>query len=300
MKLLPFGKPGRFWRGNLHTHSTSSDGKLTPKEVCERYKKAGYDFLALTDHFLPHYNFPITDTQGFRSKDFTTILGAELHTGKTEHGNLWHILAVGLPLDFARTKEHESGADLAQRALDAGAYVSIAHPQWYALTERDIESLCMVDSIEIFNGTSVNYNDRADSWHIADIMLARGKRYLVCATDDFHAFPDRHDFALGWVQVKSESLDPDALVAALKAGHYYSSTGPEIHDIEVIPGDKILVKCSPAEQIFVTGKAHVAARASGNGITEAEISLKSFNSPYCRITVRDTSGGRAWSNPIWF
>ncbi|MGL5010699.1 MAG: phosphotransferase, partial [Paracoccaceae bacterium] len=31
-----FRAKGRFWRGNLHTHSTRSDGILAPEEVCRR------------------------------------------------------------------------------------------------------------------------------------------------------------------------------------------------------------------------------------------------------------------------
>jgi hypothetical protein len=46
-----FTVPGRFFRGNLHTHLTRSDGVLLPNEVCCRYRAHGYDFLALTDHF---------------------------------------------------------------------------------------------------------------------------------------------------------------------------------------------------------------------------------------------------------
>jgi len=74
---LPFDRPGRFLRGNLHTHSTASDGRLSPEEVCEHYRLAGYDFLALTDHFLERYGFPITDTRRYRTDAFTTLLGAE-------------------------------------------------------------------------------------------------------------------------------------------------------------------------------------------------------------------------------
>jgi len=48
----PFSRPGRFWRGNLHTHSTRSDGLRSPEEVCRFYATAGYDFLVLTEHFL--------------------------------------------------------------------------------------------------------------------------------------------------------------------------------------------------------------------------------------------------------
>jgi len=299
MNRLPFNQPGRFWKGNLHTHCTASDGKFSPEAVCQRYREAGYDFIALTDHFLERYHFPLTDTRAFRTTDFTTILGAELHTDKTELGEMWHILAVGLPLDFAPTPKDESAAHLAARARDAGAYVAVAHPSWYVLTERDIADLGMVDAIEVINGTAIDHNDRADSWAIADVMLGRGQRYLICATDDFHGKPERHDFARGWVQVKSEALTPEALLAALKAGHYYSSTGPEIYDIQVTPGEKVTVRCSPADRVFVTGRTSRAAAVGGYISTEFEISLKNFNSPYCRVTVRDTYGGRAWSNPIW-
>ena len=39
------------WKINLHTHTTRSDGSRTPEEVAEIYKKAGYDVIAVTDHW---------------------------------------------------------------------------------------------------------------------------------------------------------------------------------------------------------------------------------------------------------
>ena len=124
LTLPAFTNPGRFWRGNLHTHSTNSDGILPPEEVCRRYRAEGYDFLALTDHFVGRYGYPITDTLPYRRNDFTTILGAELHSGAMANGELWHILAVGLPADFARSNSpdfnpvpgQESAAQIAARA----------------------------------------------------------------------------------------------------------------------------------------------------------------------------------------
>ena len=100
--------------------------------------------------------------------------------------------------------------------------------------------------------------------------------------------------------VKSESLDPDALLEALKVGDYYSTTGPEIYDIQIIPGDMITVRCSPASRVFVTGNGWTAESVSGNGLREVELDISNFNSPFGRITVRDDNGGRAWSNPFWF
>ncbi|MFN8472239.1 MAG: phosphotransferase [Anaerolineae bacterium] len=299
MRINPFDRPGQFWRGNLHTHSTESDGMLSPEQVCRVYEDNGYDFLALTDHFLASYGFPVTDTRPYRHAGFTTLIGAELHAGQTELGNLWHILAVGLPLDFAPPAPGEDGPGIAGRALAAGAYVAVAHPAWYTLTERDVVSLGPVDAIETFNGVSVDYNDRADSWYVLDLMAMRGRRYLACATDDAHFQPKRWDAMRGWVWVKSETLTPEAILAALKQGAYYSSCGPEIHDIQVEPKRRVYVRCSPADRVYITGSHYHAASAFGPALYEAEIDIREWGSPYLRVTVRDAMGRRAWSNPIW-
>jgi predicted metal-dependent phosphoesterase TrpH len=300
MYALLFDKPGRFWKGNLHTHSTASDGLLTPETVCQVYQNAGYNFIAVTDHFSERYGFPVTDTRPFWTESFITIPGAELHAPATELGDEWHILAVGLPTNFAPTAKGETGVQLAERALEAGAYVAAAHPGWYNLSENDICSLGPIHAVETYNGTAIDDSDRADAWYLLDNLLARGARYLACATDDAHFDPARSDAMRAWVLVKSETLSPEAILGALKAGHYYSSTGPHIHNIRVMPGERIIVNCSPAERVFVTGKGANFAAGFGTNMVEAEISLKEFTSPFCRVTVRDARGGKAWSNPIWF
>ena len=41
---------GRWWKGNLHTHSLWSDGDGFPEMIADWYRERGYHFLALTDH----------------------------------------------------------------------------------------------------------------------------------------------------------------------------------------------------------------------------------------------------------
>ncbi|RLT38948.1 MAG: phosphotransferase [Chloroflexi bacterium] len=300
MHNLPFDEPGRFWRGNLHTHSTLSDGAQTPEAICRDYREAGYDFISLTDHFMEKYNFPIADTLPFRTQSFATILGAELHAGQIGNGTIWHILAVGLPPYFAIPVAGESGPQLAQRAMAAGAFVAAAHPSWYALSEADLLSLGPVHAVEIFNGIAGGDNDRSDSWPLLNVLLDRGYRYFAIAADDAHRKPGYTDFCEGWVQVKAAENAPDALLAALKAGHFYSSTGPAIHDVQVTPGQSVTVRCSPAARIFVTGSHRQGRHAFGHGLTSAELDISDLDSPYLRVTVRDAQGKRAWTNPIWF
>ncbi len=301
----PFTAPGRFFRGNLHTHSTRSDGVLDPAEVCRRYRDEGYDFLALTDHFIGAYGYPIVDTRAFRTPGFTTILGAELHSGAQENGELWHVLAVGLPQDFAppdapgfhAVPGMETAPALAERAVAAGAFVAIAHPQWSGLTLADARSVSAAHAVEVYNHGCAAGCDRADGWAIADLLLSGGRRLTAVATDDAH-FNEPDHFG-GWVMVKAEENDPEALVAALKAGQHYSTEGPEIRRIALT--DKgIEVECSAARSVIVQGFGQAARAAHGLSMTRASLTLERFwKSPWLRVTVIDAAGRRAWSNPIW-
>lgn len=295
--LDPFAGPGRLYKGNLHTHSTRSDGAHAPAAVCALYCDAGYDFLALTDHFLAKYDFPITDTRPFRSKTFTTILGAETHCFATELGEMWHLLAVGLPLDFAPTPPGQTAPDLAARCAAAGAYVAIAHPSWHGLTVPECETIAAAHAVEIYNHTSAVGSDRGEGGWMLDALLARGHRLLTCAVDDAH-FKYADGFG-AWVMVKAPSLDPEALLAALKAGRYYSTQGPEIHTL-AIDGDELVVECSPAATIIALGRASADAAVFGENLRAARLNLKKFRpGGYLRLTVIDAAGKRAWSNPIW-
>lgn len=300
-----FTAPGRFWRGNLHTHSTLSDGALEPAEVCRRYKAEGYDFIALTDHFVGAYGYPLADTRPFRDDEFTTIIGAELHSGAMANGELWHILAVGLPFDFAPSntphfdpiEDQETGPEIARRAVEAGAFVAIAHPQWSGLTMEDARSITAAHAVEAYNHGCATGCDRADGFHTLDLLLSEGRRLSVIATDDAH-FLDPDHFG-GWVMVRAEENTPEALLAALKAGHYYSSQGPEFHVIETRDG-KVRVRSSAVERVIVQGQGSSTLMRWGGSLTGAEFTLDELGqSPWFRVTLIDRAGRRAWSNPIW-
>ena len=305
MQTNIFSLPGKFWRGNLHTHSTRSDGVLEPAEVCRRYKAEGYDFIALTDHFIGLYDYPITDTTDFRDADFTTILGAELHSGGMENGELWHILAVGLPPDFVQPDapdfhakpDQESGPALAERARAAGAFVAVAHPEWSGLTTADARSIEAAHAVEVYNHGCATGCDRPHGFYTLDQLLTEGRKLMLCATDDAH-FSEPDHFG-GWVMVKAEENTPEALLEALKAGHHYSSTGPELCGLHW-EEDVVIVESSAVQSVIVQGHGSAAVAVHGHSITRTRVSLDRFkNSDWLRVTVIDAAGKRAWSNPFW-
>ncbi len=300
MILSPFDKPGRFWRGNLHCHSTRSDGALPPEEVARRYRAQGYHFYCQSDHFMEQFGYPITDTTGYRTDDFTTILGAELHAPSLLNGEIWHILGVGLPPDFAPLQPGETGPDLARRAQAAGAFVAIAHPQWYGLTLEDARTVAFADAIEVYNHTCAVQADRPDGTYLLDQMLLEGHHLNAIATDDAH-FRDEvnsnADAFGGWVMVKAEALTPDAILAALKAGDFYASQGPQFVGIKLVDS-RVEIECSPVDRVTVVGPRALSKTVSGKSLTSARLDISQFKGGWARVIGVDGSGRRAWTNPF--
>ena len=292
-----FAAPGKFWRGNIHTHSNRSDGRHKPGEVCRLYREAGYDFLGLSDHFQAKYGFPITDTLSFRTNRFTTILGAEVHAPANSHGELWYILAAGLPEDFAPTADHETGEELAARAKAAGAFVGIAHPQWSGLTAEDGRAIAPhAHAVEIYNTGCALESTRGDGAYLLDQLLDEGLRLTAYAADDAHfRFPDAFG---GWMMVKAPDNEPGALVEAMKAGRFYSSQGPAIEEFAV-GDDEARVACSPVANIALVGRGTRVAHIRQEGQTAATLPVEKFAGDWCRLVVTDADGRSAWSNPVW-
>lgn len=232
-----------------------------------------------------------------------------MHAPALTTGDLWHLVAVGLPLDFAELAPEEQGIDIARRAFEAGAFMGVAHPAWYTLTiEETLPLLPYMHAIEIHNQACATVN-RANSWYFADELLSKGHRLSAFATDDAHYHEVRgsiNDSLGGWVQVKAESLDPDALVAALKAGNYYSSTGPEIEHISW-DGEELKITSTPVERYLVTASGARAEVIIGPNLTDATFHATKPNGKraswaedsYVRVTALAEDGTAAWSQPLF-
>ena len=56
MKCSYFDSEGLWLKGNLHSHTTVSDGVYEPAEMAMDYRAHGYDFISMTDHnvFVSH------------------------------------------------------------------------------------------------------------------------------------------------------------------------------------------------------------------------------------------------------
>ena len=305
--LLKGAREGRFFRGNLHCHSDRSDGLVGPEEVVAAYRDAGYDFLCLSDHFEGEYGWRVTDTRPLRDETFTTILGAELSSASWERRNCYWVTAAGLPPDFGPPPADDP-AEAIRRAADLGAFVVMLHPGLNNLPLAAAEGLAgleAVHAVEVYNHNCAMaaLPDRSNGAYMLDGLLEGGRKVLVNAGDDAHFGHPRDRFG-GWIEVHCDRLDPDALLASLKAGRYYSTQGPSLREL-VVDGGRLRVETDGAYAISLGGGGDRWQGGSerhgevGAPITQAEFDLAPFRGSYCRVTVVDAAGRRAWSNPIW-
>jgi hypothetical protein len=301
MKLPPFKSGHRFLRGNLHGHSTHSDGMLAADAVVDTYQRLGYDFTCLSDHLWQNDSFAadtVFDSAHLDRENFITLPSAELHChGKRfDQDGLWHIVANGLPVDFACPDAAETAPQLVARAIAAGAYVSLAHPEWYAMTGDEALSVAAAHAVEIHNYSCVISSARGSGIAVADLLLNEGHRISFTATDDSHF--DLPDYGGGWVMVAASELSQTAIIAALKAGHHYASTGADFTDMS-LDGMMLTVKTTPVDSIVVAGAGYSAMARHGKNMTLAHFDLSGLASDWFRVTIRDAAGKMAWSNPYF-
>ena len=100
------------------------------------------------------------------------------------------------------------------------------------------------------------------------MLLNEGGRLHGFATDDAHHMA--HDAFGGWIHVKAESLEPQSILESLKSGAFYSSQGPQIENIE-IQGDEVLVECSSASAVMITGRGASADKVLGKDLRSARL-----------------------------
>ena len=297
--INPFKVEGDWFKGNIHTHSVASDGTRTPEELVEMYLEGGYDFLSITDHGI------VLDISGLDGKGLLLIPGGEMCIGKSEAGQFYHILAFGVK-ETMPFKDFDYDVD-AQKVIDhineVGGIPIIAHPYWSGLNHGDIMKLSGYHGVEIYN-TSCAYerNTGLSASHI-DGLIAAGLEPFIYAVDDQHAAGRAQvpiDACGAWISVKAESLSVEHIMDAVKKGHFYSSTGPEIKDISIDDDGVISVECSPVKYIsFVsTPERGMKFHAEGEPLTNAVYPGRPGET-YVRVEVTDYEGRTAWSNPIY-
>jgi hypothetical protein len=302
----PFAEPGAWLRCGLHAHTTNSDGELTPSLLVGHYERAGFDVLAITDHWVR--------TAEPSTERLLVLPATELDASMGEPGREAHVLGFGIASDpMEPESEFPSLSETVSWIEDAGGVPYLAHPYWSGLRVDEFAGCEGLLGLEVYNaGCELEVGRGFAGVHWDDALEVDGRVWFGIATDDSH-HPSL-DSSLAWTWLKAPDRTPEAVLRALRVGAFYGSTGPVIEELTV-EGGVVDVRTTPARSVvLMTGRTRGASvnagqsgysyrgevldRGEDGGITAARLSAPR-QAPYGRLEVTDENGGRAWTNPLW-
>lgn len=299
MRQLAFEKDGRFYRGNLHTHTELSDGKRPVSEVVGIYKKLGYDFLAVTDHYRVFKSTEYND-------ELYIVPGMEIHSIKEGSDKTHHTVVLttydnekvyhGQRFENVSWTDAKTACDdLCSTFRPLGFDMIYCHSLWSRAEPEEFDNPDFM-AMEVYNGVcDVNFGQGIQDLHW-DKILRGGRKLWGVASDDCHG-GDNH-YGVGYIMLKTDELNDRNILESLREGAFYASQGPEIHDFH-IDGDRAYIRCSPAARItFISYERRGFSFKFDSPETEASIVFQP-DIDYIRAEVTDEEGRKAWTNPIF-
>jgi hypothetical protein len=302
--VTPFEGDGVWLRCALHAHTTNSDGELSPDLLVRHYEWAGYDALAITDHWVR--------TEVPSTRKLLVIPSTELNAICGPSGDDAHVLALGVEADPIPPDSFAPLQEVVDWIRHNGGLPYLAHTYWSGLRTAQWESCEGLLGLEVWNTGCELEVGRGDSSIHWDEALEGGAALQGIATDDSHH--PGYDSGFAWTMVRAAERSQEAVLDALRAGSFYSSTGPSIESLEV-DGNAIVVRSSPAQSVTLVTARHRGARANAGrlGYPNASTILERESAglitacrlekpplaPFGRVVVSDTRACRAWTNPLW-
>ena len=298
-----------WFKGNIHTHTTESDGDETPEKVVRWFGRHGYDFLVLSDH---NHVTLLEYGEGRRRFKRPLMIPGEEVSARIKGGAIpIHINGIGMsrvvePIDADEiVPTIQANVDA---VLEAGGIASLNHPNYqWAFDHTHISKVTGASLMEVFNGhpaTNVyGAPGKPSAEEIWDGVLSAGRFIFGVATDDSHNY---HDFTpgmsnpgRGWVVVRAEELTQDAIVQGLETGQFYASTGIELADLELSP-ESLSLSIEPSwDNIYTT----TFVGRSGE-VLSSQVGLEATYRPrgdegYVRAQVTDSGHRKAWTQPVF-
>ena len=203
--------------GDIHVHTTASDGASSPGIAALMAKEVGLDFLFLTDHNGYAHNRMLPEVEGL------TVLPGSEWTHYQGHAGM---LGVSRPLSsaFCVNSRKEAWEKLAE-ARRNGALLVLNHPfcpscGWhFGLKDKGF------DLIEAVNGGTVpQANKKCLRWWHG--QLCRGKRYPIAGGSDYHRPEPGRQMGQPSTAVYAMSRSPADILEALRQGESYIIAWP--------------------------------------------------------------------------
>ncbi len=191
----------RLLRGDLHLHSTHSDGKASPKEILVVLLEKGLDIAVVTDHDTFEGSVRLARLVKSGGYELVPLLGAEI---RTDAGD---VLVYCVEKTLSRIPRRVE--ELVDHAREEGCVTVAAHPfdvRRHGVGERiyDVD----FDAIEVFNAMA----DPLANRRAEEAARRLGKPGL--ANSDAHV-PDVIGSAFNLIEAEPE---PGAVLRAIREG----------------------------------------------------------------------------------
>ena len=269
-------------KGNLHTHTSVSDGTFSPQETIDRYISIGYQFLMFSEHDL------IAPLNGLHTNGMVIIQGNEI----TDDGP--HLLHVNAKKKVEPYPDRQKVLNEIQQ--DSG-FAIISHPNWEEdfnhCPQEFLEVWEHYTGIEIYNGIVRHLPGNPSATDRWDLLLSHGKWVWGYANDDAHW---EENFGVAWNVVQVETLTRDNVINALKKGNFYASTGVEIQKIDV-KENTIYITTTSAKKIAVVVDYGRRIKEVHENSIEFEIN-DNFPYSYVRFEFWGEGESQAWTQPF--
>jgi len=287
----PYSEKPHWFKGNLHTHTTNSDGARTVESVLRDYEEREYDFLSISDHDV------LVDPVPYENGTALTLIpGVEV----TANGP--HLLHVNASTRVPPHQKRQQVLDEISEQQESFAILN--HPNWLAplpglhFTHAHMCSLTGYAGIEIYNGVIERLPGTAlatDQW---DQLLSNDLRLWGYGHDDSH---EAGDVELAWNMVQATEPTVPELTRALRGGRFYVSTGVIIKRISVSERTVRIFTSNAARIRFISRWGVIRdtfdSQAAEYTVPEDPDEAKALG--YIRVECYGGGSAMAWSQPVW-
>lgn len=222
-------------KGDLHIHSTWSDGKNTVEEMMRACADQGYEYMALTDHSKAlamtggldeaklARQWEELDSVTAANPGITLLRGLEvdiLKDGSLDLSDAWleklDIVLVSVHSHFGLSVEEQTARIV--KAVRHPQVNILCHPTGRVLGERDGYVVNLPDVFDACraNGVAVELNAAYQRLDLSDVNLiaARQKGLLVSIGTDAHSVKELNGMTLGVQQARRAWLGSDQVINA--------------------------------------------------------------------------------------
>lgn len=313
-----------FYFGNLHSHTSYSDGEGTPAEAFAWARDTvGFDFYAVTDHGEMTRSGEWDDigiqADAFnRDGVFTTLRGFEW-----SHPIIGHICVYNTG-DYTSAIRTPSLNKIYDWLADRGAYAQFNHPG----REKNMFNALAYDSVATYTMTAIETGNKGTAMADWDFLphyitgLSNGWRLAPTTNQDNHSFNANSNRTV----VIADNLSRNGLMDALTCRRVYSSDDPDIsvlfkigahwmgEVVRVNPGSyTAIIRIEDNEPVtaidlYDQSGFCIATTCPGSNVVDwrAELTVTENNYYYLIITENDTNNDDpasalqlAVTAPIW-